>query len=143
MAWQEADAPVDLLNSTALHSISAMWQSYPLPAGGQLSRLVVSQGLGYGISTYQCLHSDFFHIPKKGLKISNILLKHCNMIVKVRHYKICSTICQHVICTFFLFYLINLLILITIFQIAFKIISAYEEKTLAFTKAMIYGIASI
>lgn len=39
--------------------------------------------------------------------------------------------------------LINLLILVTIFQIAFKIISTYEEKTVAFTKAMISGIASV
>lgn len=68
MAWQEADAPVDVLNSTALRSISAMWRPHPLPAGGQPSRLAVSQGLGYGISTYQCLHSDFFHIPQKRSK---------------------------------------------------------------------------
>jgi len=57
MAWQEADAPVHLSNSTGLRRMSAMWQPYPRACRtwGQPSRLAVSQGLGNGIGICQCL----------------------------------------------------------------------------------------
>lgn len=44
-------------------------------------------------------------LKQQGVKVSSILLTHCNMIVKVKQYKIYSTFCQDTVCcTFCLFY---------------------------------------